>query len=154
MFETPTWRISRRQGWEGARHSTSIFIHHTSGKEPGHPRGLGVCELPRLELREHFSLQSLDGGWIIKRGRKKSLRRIKHTSQTLENTHSQEALGPRLPCWPWATKLLYKHLLTDTYSHMKATHGSGSHTPGLLASADQRKERKVKEHLFLRQRRL
>lgn len=37
---------------------------------------------------------------------------------------------------------------------MKAIHGAGSHTPGLLASEDQRKEKKVKAHLFLRQRRL
>lgn len=65
-FETPTCFKDEgwKQGCKGASHSTSIFIHHTSGKKPGHPRGLGVCASSQ-SLQLQGILPPATHGWRV-----------------------------------------------------------------------------------------
>lgn len=44
-----------------------------------------------------------------------------HSPATPEHPQPK-VLRPKNFFGPWATQLLYKHILADPYSHMKATH--------------------------------
>lgn len=117
MFATPTWRKSMGAGLWGGQAQPSIFIYHISGKNAGHPRGLGVCACELSEPgtpRNIFPPERLDYEQREKGKPMENKTHIPDTPVTAKSPQGQDFLF-----WPWATELPYKHILTETHACVK-----------------------------------